>query len=202
MCKSTSSASTHNENDAARAAPQKQSRVWSRPNRRWRQHAKSINVSLGQRETVGQSIRVMGHAYHFVDLDRGVRRNGKLIASDIPAQIDTLRTIAQQEGLRETCLARIEKAERVVPKLQATIAFVSGYVRRPGASTGLGAARSPTPCTPISCHPSILRAWPRRGRRTEGAPLRVLAERLRTPLFEPGGALDASSLMEQTPAQA
>jgi hypothetical protein len=33
----------------------------------------------GQRETVIQSIRTIGHAYHFVDLERGVHRNGKLI---------------------------------------------------------------------------------------------------------------------------
>src|SRR5215471_1670434 len=32
----------------------------------------------GQREQVAQSIRAIGHAYHFVDLERGVRRNGKL----------------------------------------------------------------------------------------------------------------------------
>jgi len=33
------------------------------------------------------------------NLERGVRRNGKLIASDIHQQIDTVRAIAQQEGL-------------------------------------------------------------------------------------------------------
>jgi hypothetical protein len=37
----------------------------------------------GQREQLTQSIRAIGHAYHFVDLERGVRRNGKLIAGDI-----------------------------------------------------------------------------------------------------------------------
>src|SRR5262245_24378043 len=39
----------------------------------------------GQREKVGQSIRTIGRAYHCVDLDRGVRRNGKLSANDIQA---------------------------------------------------------------------------------------------------------------------
>src|SRR5499426_2901617 len=82
------------------------------------------------REQLGQCIRAIGHAYHFVDLERGVRRNGKLIVSDIQHQIDTIRTIAQQEHLSETCLERIKKAERVVPKMQATIEFVSGYVRQ------------------------------------------------------------------------
>src|SRR5262245_27744403 len=36
----------------------------------------------GQREQVTQSMRAIGHAYHFVDVDRGVRRDGKLIACD------------------------------------------------------------------------------------------------------------------------
>jgi len=79
-----------------------------------------------QREQVTQSIRAIGHAYHFVDLERGVRRNGKLITGDIQRHIDTIRTIAQQEGLSQACLDRVAKAERVVPKMQATIEFVSG----------------------------------------------------------------------------
>ena len=83
-----------------------------------------------QREQVAQSIRAMGHAYHFVDLERGVRRNGKLIAADLRAQISRIHTVAQQEGLSPSSLDRIAKAERVVPKMQATIAFVSGYVRQ------------------------------------------------------------------------
>jgi hypothetical protein len=52
----------------------------------------------GQRAKVTQSMRAIGHAYHFVDLERGVRRNGKLIVRDIHEQIDTIRTIAHQEG--------------------------------------------------------------------------------------------------------
>jgi hypothetical protein len=83
-----------------------------------------------QRETVTQSIRAIGHAYPFVALERGVRRNGKLIAGDLHAHIDTIRAIAQQEHLSETCMKRLEKTERVVPTMQATIAFVSTYVRQ------------------------------------------------------------------------
>src|SRR6266853_5295264 len=43
-----------------------------------------------QREQVAQSIRTIGHAYHLVDLERGVRRNGERIAADIHKQIDTV----------------------------------------------------------------------------------------------------------------
>jgi len=51
---------------------------------------------------------------------------------DIHEHIDTIRSLAQQAGLSETCMDRIEQAERVVPTMQATIAFVSGYVRQQG----------------------------------------------------------------------
>jgi hypothetical protein len=85
---------------------------------------------MGQREQVTQSMRAIGHAYHCVDLERGVRRNGKLIASDIQQHSDTIRTIAHEAGLSETCMDRMAKAQRVVPKMQATIAFVSAYVRQ------------------------------------------------------------------------
>jgi hypothetical protein len=83
-----------------------------------------------QRAQVAQSLRRIGQAYHFVHLERGVRRNGQLIAADIQAQIDSMRSVAQHEGLSQTCVERIEKAKRGVPKMQATIDFVSGYVRQ------------------------------------------------------------------------
>src|SRR5215831_2344652 len=83
-----------------------------------------------QRAQVKASIRGIGHDYHFVDVERGVRRNGRLIAADIQGHIEQIRTVAQQEGLSQSCLERIDKAERVVPKMQATIEFVSGYVRQ------------------------------------------------------------------------
>jgi Family of unknown function (DUF6399) len=149
-----------------------------------------------QRETVTQSIRAIGHAYHLVDLERGVRRNGKLIAKDIQRHIDTIRTVAQQEHLSETCLDRLEKAERVVPKMQATSAFVSGYVRQqvrqlnlaPPASYAMHAHLIP------SCYLDRVAST---RTITESEPLRALAERLRTPLFAPGGALGALSATEQ-----
>ena len=153
-----------------------------------------------QREQVAQSIRDIGHAYHFVDLKRGVRRNGKLTAGDIQQHIDTIRTIAQQEGLSETCLDRIEKAERVVPKMQATIAFVSGYVRQQVSQLELAPPQS------FAMHAHLIpsyyldRVASTRAVR-DAAPLRELAERLRTPLFAPSGALGVLSPLEQQQLQ-
>ena len=154
----------------------------------------------GQREQVTQSIRAIGHAYHFVDLERGVRRNGKLIAGDIQHHIDTIRTIAQQAHLSETCLERIEKAERVVPKMQATIEFVSGYVRQQVRQLDV----APPVSYAIHAHliPSYyLERVASTKTRTEGEPLRALAERLRTPLLEPSGVLGALSPVEQNQLQ-
>jgi hypothetical protein len=159
-----------------------------------RQEFERISV---QREQVAQSIRRIGQAYHFVDLERGVRRNGQLIAADIQAQIDTIRSVAQHEGLSQACLERIEKAERVVPKMQATIAFVSGYVRQQVRQLDL------TPPVSYALHAHLIPScYLERVAQTRpvsaGEPLRALAERLRSALFESGGALAELSEAEQS----
>jgi len=155
----------------------------------------------GQREQVTQSMRAIGHAYHCVDLERGVRRNGKLIAGDIEQHIATMRTIAQQEGLSETCLERIAQAERGVPKMQATIAFVSGYVRQQGRQLALAQTAS------YAMHAHLIPSYDLErvaSTRTvpQGEPRRALAERLRTPLFAPGGALSHLPLAEPSQLKA
>jgi hypothetical protein len=141
-----------------------------------------------QREQVAQRIRTIGQAYHFVDVERGVRRNGRLIAADIQGQIDTMRSVAQSEGLSQTCLERIDKAERVVPKMQATIEFVSGSVPKHVRQLDL----SPPVAYVLHAHlmPSFSLDRVAQSRTVQaGEPLRELAQRLRTPLFEPGGVL-------------
>jgi hypothetical protein len=141
-----------------------------------------------QREQVKASIRGIGHDYHFVDLERGVRRNGPLIASDIQGHIEQVRTVAQHEGLSQSCLERIEKAERVVPKMQATIEFVSGYVGQQVDQLDL------TPPVSFAMHAKLIPSYyldrvAETRTVSAGEPLRDLAERLRAPLFEPGGVL-------------
>ena len=150
-----------------------------------------------QCEQVTQSMRAIGHAYHFVDLERGVRRNGKRIAGDLQQHIDTIRTLTQQAGLSESCMERIEKAERVVPKMQATIAFVSGSVRQQVRHLAL------TPPASYALHAHLMPSYYLdrvASTRTvaQGELLRALAERLRIPLFEPGGALSPLNLAEQS----
>jgi len=145
-----------------------------------------------QRQQVKAHIRGLGHDYHFVDLERGVRRNGQLIASDIQGHIEHIRTIAQHEGLSKSCLERIEKAERVVPKMRATIEFVSGYVGRQVAQLDV------TPPVSFAMHAKLIPSYyldrvAETRTLSAGAPLRALAERLRAPLFAAGGVLSALS---------
>jgi hypothetical protein len=145
-----------------------------------------------QREQVKASIRGIGHDYHFVDLERGGRRNGQLIASDIQGHIEQIRTIAQHEGLSQHCMERIEKAERVVPKMQATIEFVSGYVGQQVAQLDL------TPPVSFVMHAKLIPSYyldrvAQTRSVSDGEPLRELAERLRASLLAPGGVLSALS---------
>jgi hypothetical protein len=153
-----------------------------------REHARLAE----QREQVKASIRGIGHDYHFVDLERGVRRNAPLIASDIQEHLEQIRSVAQQEGLSQSCVERIEKAERVVPKMQATIAFVSGYVNQQVTQLDV------TPPVSFAMHAKLIPSYyldrvAQTRTVSDGEPLRELAERLRTPLFAPGGALSAVS---------
>jgi hypothetical protein len=145
-----------------------------------------------QRAQVKASLRGIGHDYHLVDLERGVRRNGQLIASDIQAHIEQMRTIAQHEGLSQHGLERIEKAERVGPQLQATIEFVSGYVKPQVAQLDL------TPPVSFAMHAKRIPSYSLdrvAGTRplSDGAPLRALAERLRASWVDPGGVLSELS---------
>ena len=126
-----------------------------------------------------------------------MRRNGRLIAADIQGQIDTIRSVAQHEGLSQTCLERIDKAERVVPKMQATIEFVSGYVHKQVRQLAL------TPPVSYALHAHLIPScYLERVAQTRpvsaGEPLRELAERLRLALFEAGGALAELSEAEQS----
>ena len=133
-----------------------------------------------QREQVKASSKGIGHDYHFVDLDRGVRRNGPLIAADIQGHIEQIRTVAQQEELSQSCLERTRKAERVVPKMQATIEFVSGYGGQQVAQLDL------EPPISFAMHAKRIPSYDLdrvAGARSPegGAALRDLAEQLRAP---------------------
>jgi Family of unknown function (DUF6399) len=153
--------------------------------------ARRAHARLAEQRAPGKArIRGIGHADHCVDLERGVRRNGRRMASAIPGHIEQMRSMAQHEGRSQSGLERIEKAERVGPKRPATIAFVSGSVKQQVAQLVL------TPLVSCAMHAKLIpSSYLDRvaGTRTvsDGASLRELAERRRAPWFEPGGAVSA-----------
>ena len=111
-----------------------------------------------------------------------MRRDSKLIAGDIQAQIDTIRTIAQEENLSQACLERIEKAERVVPKMQATVEFVSNYVQQQVRALNL--AQPAAYAMPAHLIPSYyLDRVAATKTLSEGQALRALADRIRPPFL-------------------
>jgi Family of unknown function (DUF6399) len=153
-----------------------------------REHARLAQ----QRAPVKASIRSMGHDYHVVDLERGVRRNGRLIAAAIQGHSEQMRTVAQHEGLSQSCVEHIDKAERGVPKMPATIECVSRYVGQQVDQLDL------TPPASFAMHAKLLpSSYLDRVAQTrsvsDGEPLRELAERLRVSLFQPGGVLSTLS---------
>src|SRR5262245_48491186 len=103
------------------------------------------------------------------------RRNGKRVARDIPENIAMIRTIAPQEQLSATCLERSAQAERVVPKMQATIEFVSGYVRQQVRQLALAQPASYARHAPLIPSYDLERVAATRTV-TQGEPLRALAE--------------------------
>jgi hypothetical protein len=151
--------------------------------------ARREHERLAQQRAKGKaSIRAIGHDDHCVDLECGVRRNGQRMATDLQGHIEPVRAIAQHEGLSQSGVERIEQAERVVPKMQATSAFVSGYGPKQVRPLDL------TPDVSFAMHAKLIPSlYLDRVAQTrtvsEGEPLRELAERLRTPLFHPGGVL-------------
>jgi Family of unknown function (DUF6399) len=119
------------------------------------------------------------------------------MAADIQAQIDPGRTVAQHEGRSQTCLERLETAARVLPKRQATIAFVSGAVRPQVRQLDLAQTASYAMHAPLLPSGALERvAQTRTG--SGGEPLRMLAARLRPPLLAPGGAFAEVSPTQQS----
>jgi len=144
------------------------------------------------RQQLKAHLRGLGHDDHVVALERGGRRNGQRIAADLHGHIEHMRTSAQHEGLSQSCLERIEKAERVVPKMRATLAFVSGYVRPQVAQLAV------TPPVSFALHAKLSPSYyldriAQTRTVHDGEPLRALAERLRAPLFAAGGGLSTLS---------
>jgi transcriptional regulator with XRE-family HTH domain len=75
-------------------------------------------------------VKGIGDVYHPIDIETGKRYSSSMVVSLINEKINQIREIAEAEGLSDSSLALIEKAARVVPKMESTIDFVSTYIRQ------------------------------------------------------------------------
>jgi hypothetical protein len=80
------------------------------------------------RQGLRAEVKGVGTDYHLVDLATGDRLGSSVVLANLQQRIDNIRAAATAEGLGEKSMARIAKAERVLPQMAATIDFVSGYV--------------------------------------------------------------------------
>jgi hypothetical protein len=139
------------------------------------------------RDAMREAVRGLGKDYHLVDLATGERCASSIITQKLQVRIDTLRAAAVAEGLSEASLNRIAKAERVLPRMAATVDFVSDYVRREVDKLGLTGKEA------YLVHAKLIPACylervASRENKKDGAPLTEMAAGMKAPLFDAGGA--------------
>jgi hypothetical protein len=141
------------------------------------------------KESMSLEIKGMGLDYHLADLTTGQRVAGSVMIQKLQNRIDSLRTLAIKEGLAEHSHERINKAERVLPKMAHTIDFVSSYIRREIDKLGL------TDQQTYQVHANLIPAAylnrvAAKMNSTDAAPLKALSATLTAAAFKADGVLD------------
>ena len=139
-------------------------------------------------EDMRTNTRGLAEDYHFLDPVNGERLSPGVVTKKLQTRIDKIRLLAQQEGLSESSLARIDKAERVLPKITACLYFVSTYGRQEidklGVSLSLVSAM----------HSKLLPAAYQerlsvKENTQERLKIKTKAQELKESLYAPGGAM-------------
>jgi hypothetical protein len=139
-------------------------------------------------------IKGFGEDYHFAAPNSGERSSGSVIERALQQRIYKIAGICEQERLGTASMERIMKAERVLPKMAATIDFVSGYVRRQVDKLGLGGSAAHAFHSKL-IPASYLERLSARSKVAERSKMREMAASMVAPLFAAGGAfadLDAA----------
>lgn len=139
-------------------------------------------------EDMRTNTRGLGEDYHFLDPVSGERLSPGVVTKKIQTRIDKIRLLAEQEGLSESSLARIDKAERVLPKMTACLDFVSTYLRQEidklDVSLSLASAIH-TKLLPAA----YLERLAVKENKAERLRIETKALELKAPLYAPGGAM-------------
>jgi hypothetical protein len=165
---------------------------------RWEQHINDAEAILAEKNLeveriksvknhTRSEVKSLGEIYHLVDLDSGKRRNGSIVADSLQHKIDSIRNAALTEGIGESSMDRIAKAERVIPKMKATIDFVLGHLHSEVNKLKLTATQTYLFHSNLipGCYLERIAA---KRNKTEGDPLRNKALELMDPIFALDGA--------------
>ena len=92
-----------------------------------------------QQEQAKSAIEAISLAYHPYDLETGYERSAQYIGYLLDKEFKTINWIALEAGLTDRCKKLIEKAQRVMVQLVATIAFFHHTVMAKVEALGLSA---------------------------------------------------------------
>ena len=133
-----------------------------------------------------EGIRGLSDDYHLADPVHGIRQSGEIIGNKLQERINSIKIIVEKEGLSESSMKRIEKAERVLPAMGSTIDFASGYIQREVNKLGLTASQAfafHSKLIPASYLKRIAQRKPKKDR----APQHIKAAELMEQAFAPKG---------------
>ncbi len=84
---------------------------------------KTLETAAAHQEQIKLIIQGIRQAYHPYDLQTGAARSAEVVSASLTEQFSALEALTTEANLSERCFKRIQKAERVVGDMVATIAF-------------------------------------------------------------------------------
>lgn len=96
-----------------------------------------LAAARDRQERVRGAVQGLGQAYHPVELHSGAVRSAIQLESELQQHFATLKAVALEASLPERCHKGIEKAERVVPAMVATLTFFHDQCQQRIAALGL-----------------------------------------------------------------
>ncbi len=90
----------------------------------------ALAQAKAHREEVREAARAISQSYHPFDLETGATRDAAAVEADLQTQFSRLTQIAEVVGLSARCRALLDKAQRLLPQMVATIAFVHTLIRK------------------------------------------------------------------------
>jgi hypothetical protein len=92
------------------------------------QAQQDLTKAKAHQEAIKEVLHGIGTVYHPYDLSTGTVRTAQEVNTALGVQMERAKGICAQADLPARCLARVEKAARVVPQMVATVTFFHALV--------------------------------------------------------------------------